>query len=305
MRPISPTLFALLLAMVSGGCLLADTDQPPQLPGLDPSPCVLDQRAYLIDSIEIPQSPARVNEIGFDLDHDVYGRPDNAGASAISFLMDQFSSAAQLSESVQSALDEQRVVWIVDVQACVESADPYTAISLRRGEASGDGYRFVDGDSVAAIGYRTNSGMVAFDGVAPVPVTTFADVLGTHPTGWMRGNGFAIELADDDGGATGRIGVAVEDGYLDMIAGPLAAYFESRLDAGTSDYAVDLDADADGEITAAELLDDDLAGAMLGPDLDMMAYFSGELVFWPNHDEEQESLSLGIGFHAVPASVVR
>jgi hypothetical protein len=227
-------------------------------------------------------------------------------AEAISFLMSQFSSAGQLSESIQSALDDERVVWILDVKSCSEGSDPYAAVALHRGQAEGDGYRLIDGDSVAAVGYRNSVGVVAFDGVAPVPVTTFADVLGTHPTEWLRGNGLAVELAEDDSGAaSGRIGVAMQDGYLDMIAVPLAAYFQSRLDAGTSEYAVDLDADGDGEITAAEVMADGFAGAMLAPDLDMMAHYAGELVFWPNHDEHPDSLSLGIGFHAVSVSVIR
>ncbi len=298
-------LAAALPCLLAGGCTLGDGYE---LPGLQESPCQLETRTYRIDAIELPESPLQAMNLAFNLDLDDSGRPDNAGGQAISSLTSNFGSAESwLPVSIQEALDDGRVDWLITVETCAPGSEGYDAayvrMGLARGQRQGDGYAILDDDTVPAVGQRQAASWVAEQGIGIAPLSTLADVLGDHPTRWNRGFGMAIELDEGAEEASGRLGLALEEGYLEIVAEPMAAYFSDRLAAGTSELAADMDSDEDGVVTPEEFSANSTIRSLLAPDLDMVIEEAGGVEYCPLCDGEKDSLSFGLGFHAVPVEV--
>lgn len=283
--------FATLLPALAG-CAADDEPEPPVPP---------DYRStyYRIDRIEVPQSSEEAEAAGLDLDGD--GQADNAGGNALAVFQALIETAGEeLPRSVQTGLDAGRVDWIIEIGR--DTVLPGRAAAALHRAAAGDrdgSYQI--GDGVALVGdgrddgdlLRTDSG----DGV--VPAAFLADVIGDWPVTWVNGIAVAVALrAPSDGELEGRIAFATRGDFAPVVAGPLAAFMTERLQAGTLEYAADMDADDDGVISEEEFLASDLTQALLGPDVDLLDEDSDPPAFDPGQDGAIDSMSAGFRVHA-------
>lgn len=108
-------------------------------------------------------------------------------------------------------------------------------------------------------------------------------------------------MFERDGDAlVGTFGVGLAGNYFEVIGRPLAAFFTSRLQAGTSEFAAETDRDGDGIVSLTEFADSALIRAtLLNPDLDLLG--NGDYDLGP--DGVPESLSFSFSIRAEPTRV--
>lgn len=252
---------------------------------------VIEYRAYRITGLELPTTASAANAMGLNLDEDQSGRPDNAAGSLYWTLLSNFSTAAdQLPASLETALNGP-VAWILVVGTCADVDSTYAEVTLARGTPVDGG--FAIGPAVPAFGTRAGDVVAATRGEGIAPASTLADVLGTHDAVWMSADAFAVDMTLDADGVIGRLGFALSDGYQHVVALPLADYFTSRLQAGTSEFAATMDTDGDDVVSEEELLASELMIALLLPDLDL------------DEDGERDHFSVSLAFRAERVDLVQ
>lgn len=277
-------------------------------PAVEEPLCPLESVGFRIDALTLPLSAAEANQMGFDLDGDELQRPDNALASTFSTLYYTFESAQEIwLDNLQAAFDDGDVHWLIEVQTCADGSDAgYVQIGLHRGsDGDGDGvYEIVDAGLQPAIGDRYAMGLSADSGEALVPASTLVDIRGGHEPVWVRGDGFAISMrTEPDGSVSGGFGLGLSEEVTVAAAGPLVDFFTWRLEEGTSEFAREIDTNNDGTVSQDELFASTLVASLLAPDVDLMAEYDGELVFWPLQDGVKDRLSMGVEFHAVAVAL--
>jgi hypothetical protein len=307
-----PLLFVGILTSVSWSlaCESAEPDSnlPPELPAYALAPCELEARAYRIDAVDVPASISAALAVSLDLDDDTSARPDNAAGSIYAMLAGQYEGRLdQLRASIQAAFDGGRVRWILEVATCADGGN-HARIGLHRAsDLDGDGvFRVLPYGYLPAVGERNGVHILAREGTAAAPVSALFDVLGAEPDiTWVDGYAFTAEIDSEygDGSISGRLGLGLDRRAFAVAAVPLAAFYTEMLNLGASDYALTLDANADGVITADEFVEDQLMASFAAPDLDLIAPFAGVDVYWPHRDGLEDSISLGLGFTAVPVEL--
>jgi hypothetical protein len=70
-------------------------------------------------------------------------------------------------------------------------------------------------------------------GFGEIPIGIFADPLGEASDIWSTGVALAADFSLEEGDLVGKLGLGLDD-YRERVGRPLAAFFTSRLQAGTS-----------------------------------------------------------------------
>jgi hypothetical protein len=235
------------------------------------------------------------------LDLDADEAPDNAGGSLLSsLLLQQFESAAGLPALVNERLDSDEVPWFIALDQCADGR--YLFWMLRGEDLDGDGvYELSSRDAPPAQGSMVGSSIqVASGGFGEIPIGIFADPLGEAREIWSSGAGVAAAFTREDGNLIGKLGIGLADDYAEIVGRPIAAFLSSRLQAGTSEFAEDLDTSGDGVVSLAELEASSLIRAtLLNPDLDLLR----RDLYDPGRDGMDDSLSFGFFFRAEPVAV--
>ena len=299
-----------LAVSVFAGCLVASSgEQPPYVADSGDDPCPLTTQTYRIDGLELPFSTSQADRMGFSLDGDERGRPDNAAGSLYSMLNGQSDTARQdLSDSVQRRLDNGDVLWVVQVATCADNNGPdgYAQVSVRRAsDLDGDGVlELSDGPAVPATGFLLNGTVQVRNGSAQAPMASLVDVFGTEAPGWGEVHAVAVEFRATGGGnAEGRIGFGVPEEQLQLLAPPLAAFFTTWLERGVSTFAAEADTNNDGQVSAEEFRATKVYRAMFSPDVDLYSDYDGEAVLWPGRDGVKDHLSFGASYTATLVDV--
>jgi hypothetical protein len=274
-------------------------DTAPGYPAENESPpCPLVGELYRIDSVELPTTVSEAAASGLDLDRD--GHIDNALGQMTAMIHGSFGTAAQQwPESLGEAL-ENDVRWFVAVDRCLEGDSDYARAALRRGvDLEGDGRdELIDDQLPPAVGRVDGRRLVASDGAGMVPMVTLMDILGGAGPGWLRSAGVAFDLERGPDQVAGVVTVGLPPPALDLAAPVLVAFFQSRLDAGTSEFSRDLDVDGDGSITEQEFLDHPLVRAFTALDIDLSTGEGDSEIYHPGVDGRRDHYSLGMYIRA-------
>lgn len=304
----------LVTASVAGGC--AD-EGPPHLPGLV-EPCGGDLDTYLIDAILFGTDGDEVAEFAFDMDGD--GSLDNQLGNLHTALQ-----PLPAQETINAAIAADTIVLALSVEVCGTEMDyPREArVELHAGA-------FVERDGAAPrVHLHGFNGVPAVEdvgglfgnvfssrGTGWLPLSAFIDVPGSPPS-WVLGHQFMVELdSRSPAEIDGRMAIGPHEADVRRTISPAVARHAAVLLDGEpgcplacEDEAlarmVDLlDENGDGTIQELEFRTNPVVITFMRPDLDLLADWNGMSTWWPGHDGEPESLSLGFGFHAVRAELV-
>ncbi len=314
MHPTRPLLFsfpglfpclAALAGLVLGGC--AASELSTAAPDGGDAPCPLGRTGYAIYEVDLPVGSGPAQRLGFDLDGDPRGQPDNAGGRALTSLVAAWPDAEPaLYREIEAALESGWVGWVVVVDSCFNGGGGgYVRVGLQRAELSAAGYRLVD-EVAPAIGWRRGDRVVAEGGAGRAPVSLFMDVDGLEPgVGWSRGDGLRVELLHTTpADLEGRIGLGLGDEFGPIARRVLAGFYTARLIDGTSGFAISLDVDRDGVVSPNEIAANPVLANLLADDVDLMAAPSGEPVLAPRQDGVLDRYSLGLGIHATEITLL-
>ncbi len=279
-----------LLPVLAIGCV----DEPIE-PETAPLNCTL--TTYRIVSADVPLSAAMASAAALDLNADTM--ENNAGGGALAAFLQYFDSADGLPALVNERLASE-VPWFIALDQCPDGR--YLFWTLRGEDFNGDGvYELSGREAPPAQGTLVGSAIhVAGGGFGEIPVGIFADPLGEAREVWSSGAGLAAAFSLEDGALVGKLGLGLADNYFEIVGRPLAAFFTSRLQAGTSEFATELDTNRDGIVSLAEFEQSSFVQAtLLKPDLDLLRNGS----YAPGRDGIDDSLSFAFSFRAEPVNV--
>lgn len=283
---------ALLPVLSLAGCI----NEPADDSEIDTLNCTLS--TYRIVSADVPLNAVMANAAALDLDADAL--EDNSGGSALAAFLQQFDSADGLPLLVNERLASEEAPWFIALNQCPDGR--YLFWTLRGEDFNGDGvYELSSREAPPAQGTLVGSSIqVTGGGFGEIPVGIFADPLGEAREIWSSGAGLAAEFSLEDGDVVGKVGLGLADNYFEIIGRPMAAFFTSRLEAGTSDFAAELDTNGDGIVSLAEFeISSIVQATLLNPDLDLLSRDS----YNPGRDGVDDSLSFSFAFRAEPVVV--
>jgi hypothetical protein len=253
---------------------------------------------YRITEVMLPTSQRDASYAALNLDGDnSIDNRENAGGSALAALLNNFGSAEGLPALVNERLNSDEAPWFLILNRCEDNVALMWA--LRGSNPNSEGVYTVEArDALPAVG-RYNEDLyvtVSGGGMGQMPVGIFADPLGVATSIWSPGTALAAELFINENDTygqvlSGRLGLALQGNYMDVIAVPMTAYFNERLQAGTSRAAVEMDSNEDGVISIAEFKQ--FGELFLRPDI--ILYEGSEVI---------EGLSFAIPIWAVPTPVI-
>ncbi len=321
---------ALWLIAGVAGC----ASEPPPPPciepvGIDPAGV---HGTWIVDSVRMPTNANEAQALGLELDCDRPGYTDNAFGQILSGLFTYWTD--DVNGDVAGMIAEGRLLHLIDVQSTSlvdasgvgftvlhgidvdgDPADNFSgtetfAVDASRGQGTAAG-SIVDHHVSARGGQMPIAfGLPSLEGVLVLPV-----------------EGVRVGAEVGKGSLSGRIGGGIRTEPLHAILIPVFEYALGNLVArdctatmdhppcGCADGAfgqtlLDLfdeqpdrpgiEPDGDCVITADELRDNSLVGSLLSPDIDL---FDDHGDLNPGVDGIYDSLSIGIGFTAVPAGI--
>jgi len=296
----------------------------------EPTRCVDPDGAhvqFVVDSIVMPTSATHAQMLGVDVDGDPDGRPDNALGQILAALARQ--GGVDLRASADEAVAAGTTITLIDLQTADLSDAPNAGAWVLLGADPMPAPCADAGDSVCG---RHLGGDARF---AVDPETPPASLLpGTLTDGRFRGGpgriavdlpvgdrvlrlhliGARVEAVVTGGGLVeGRLGGAITQEQLqnDIIPTVWEVMFDAIgedcpnteppccIEGTTGETLIDLfDVDDDCMLELSELDCSGLGCYFLAPDLDLLDENGN---FNPRHDLVKDSLSLGVGFTAVPA----
>lgn len=299
---------ACLASTLLGGCFLYDGDPagPPRWPGDDLAECETTRTSYVIDAITVPIDADTAEPVGLDLDRD--GTIDNK-------LGDVYRVLAEMNFDVQGRTDEALAADTLLIGLTLEEcASPsYTLVELHRGVAID---RTVEPPTLttdltsdlAAVDRVADDRRLAVRGQGSFPSTALFEAEAAE---WLPAYDLSVELAASDGAeiegklATGIEGVAFYDAAIPVIHRQILREIEGQPGCPLACEDEDLatlvgifDENVDGEITLEEVTESRLLMALLDPDLDLLLREGTRTTYWPGQDDELDSISFGMGFHA-------
>lgn len=275
---------------------------------------------YVMDAIRVPESADQAVGVALDIDRD--GRPDNALGGLLAAL---HSTADLAIASVQTELVESgRILQLVGIDAAsLDDADGVPVVVSRGSDLDGDAAdNFsgaepfaldpLDGADGQLVGMIAAGRLRAGPGTIPIQLAMFGV---TPEVIALRGVGGRLRTAASvDGLTLGRLCGALSDEEVDGTLLPaMAAAVDSLVrrdcpggactpDTQGEQLAALFDDNEDGTVPEEEFRDNSLIASTIGnPDLDL---FDADGVFDPNVDGIKDSLSLCLGFTAVPARAI-
>ncbi len=313
-----------VLALVAAGAAGCIVDTGPEEP---PDSCIVLPRTevdlaapahrYVVDSIEIPTSASRASQLGMNLDRDPVGRPDNALGSVLStvFGVTDTDISALLGDMIADA----RILHLVEIRA--DGLLGATGVGVRvmvgadRDEDPTDNFSGVESFDVVdtrvtpvfASGEIVNGRLLVELGVIPLQIA----LPHVDEPFLLELTAARIDAMVTEDGVVGRIGGVISE---DELEGALLPIIHASLSATVAEDCPDgvceadsngqmflelFDEDDDGVITFEELRDSSVVSSLLAPDVDMR---DSDGAFVTRCDGVKESLSVGIGFTAVPAA---
>jgi hypothetical protein len=320
----------LFLALAAtGGCggpdpLPADPDamvRPDAAPKLPVGP----HHPFVIDSIAIPVSNAEAQIMGLDVDGN--GDVDNQLGAIVALLE---ANGADINLTVRQQIDRGELIHLADLQATAFDTADDSALYIWKGANPVPPACLDDLDTVCR---RHLDGNGSFDVATPDPedAMIFGGITGGHYSGsrgvivlevplFVSDTALTLQLIDaraevdvaETALTTGKLAGAVTDRYIqDSLIPQLETVFAALTDrdcAGVDpdccipdsdgDIVVGLfDTDGSCTISLTELQDSVLLDSLLAPDVDILDEegLSGS-------DGVLDSLSLGVGFTAIPAT---
>ena len=311
----STALIAVLFATVlAAGCAQED-DCGPACEPVDVDPFGVQHR-YVVDSIDLPDSPNEAQAFGMVLDGNERGRPNNALGQILSTLYS--ASDVELDDPVRSAINDGRILHLLEVQATALDTAAGVGAQLFLG-VDRDGYaddNFSGSESFAIeAGHFSQplagdvvDGRLTVD-LGTLPLRIMLPYVDTPLTLQLEAARIEADVisATEIRGSLGGVLVEedIEEVLLPVIQRSLQAIVALDCVSGvcTADSHGEIllalfDEDEDGEIASFELADNSLLGALLAADVDM---FDADGNIRPGCDGADDALSFGVGFTATPA----
>lgn len=299
-----PRSFARGLVLSAGYIAVACGEEPPSLPGEDPPPCELMASDWVVDVL----TPGETQQATSDLTRDVDGDGDLENALGIHY-SNLRAAGATLQDELDEALQSGAVRLTLRTEQCASGDSDYLRVRLYDGAPGAD----PDGAVVAAVGGRVADGYIVRDGIAHVPLSAIFDSRASDLTpSATTGYALTIELEFVTGDrlrGTTAMGFEIEEA-LSHLAPSLARTLTdlALADPGCPQacenetlqgFMNGVDEDSDGLIDAGEVAAN--AGFFVTADLDLLASWRDEVVYWPLHDGRTDSASLGLSFEASAA----
>jgi hypothetical protein len=281
----------------------ASDDGPPAWPGEDLPACETSRTSYVIDELRLGQVHEDP-EYGLDFTGD--GERDNQLQTLVRLVHNELHFDPQA--RTDQALADDALLIGVSIETC---ADRYRLVELHRGvaidrTASPPRLTIEPVTARAAVQQPIRFDVVAEAGATHFPPTALFEAAGAE---WIDTIGFAADLYEaDEDEADGVLAGALDPARFFAAAAPLVhREVLARIAEGgeTAETLRNLfDTDDDGTVTRAEVEANDLVLALTDPDVDLLALVDGVPTYWPLHDDVRDSLSFGLGFHAVSADFV-
>lgn len=303
-----PRFLAIAALLLAAGC---DADPPLERCHADDEPPAVaaagDSRRFVVDSVELPASATRSLELGIDLDGDEQSRPDNGLGNVLSAVFGALDTPidAKLADEIAAG----------NILHLIEVVTPSIDDGL---EASAQVFLGIDRDGDPADNF---SGEERFDvDTGPATQPLIGRVVDGHLSAELGtislrisfpevDDPFVLELSDarieadvDDDALRGRIGGAISEHeiadvlvpavYQTMVNSVAADCPGGRCEPGSNGetFLTFFDHDSDGMIELREVRESSTVMSLLAPDMDLHGC-----------DYTKESLSVGVGFTAVPA----
>ena len=313
----TPLVIVVVAAVMTSACL---TEDPESMRCVPLEPDIVDPAGahlqYVVTSIQLPTTATEAFQFGIDLDDDEMGRPDNALGQILSVLTSQ-SIGYDLNEESQVLIDAGEILHLLDIQAVsAEDASGVGVTLAHADDTDGDPTDNFSGEEMFAIdatrgsGRMTGSiedGRVLVDlGTVPLAVT----FPGLGEPFIIRLSRARLDATFTVDGLEGRIAGAmreseIDDKLLPVFQEGLMRIVDRDCDDGAcvtdsfGETLLDLfDLDDDAMITVAELRSSSLVTSLFSPDVDL---FDEDDNLAPRCDGVKDSLSIGVGFTAVPA----
>lgn len=318
--PLLATTLVLSLACAGCGIFFGDDDahdpdrgpcEPLEAGTIDPGTTY----QYVIDSVDLPTTSAEASMFGANLDGDRQGRPDNALGQILSTIAGALGS--DYDAKVRELIADGTILHLVEVRASnLEGAAAVGGRLFLGNDLDEDPDDNFSGDESFAIepGHPTrpmsgaiiNGRLDVSLGVLPLRI----GIPGVDEPFTLQLSAARLIADVTAEGLDGRIaGVLSEEQVRDGVLPFLLRSFENSLALDCPDgecvpgsqgelYLELFDADGDGSITLEEVENSSLVSALLAPDVDV---FDEDRRLNPRCDGVKESLSLGVGFTAVPA----
>jgi hypothetical protein len=273
--------------LVSAGLAGCREDDLGYLPGTLPMSCDDPVRRTLrIDQVRVPNDAISAEETTVDLDGD--RTPDNQGGNIYAAIVtiDQTlleSDPPRIDAHIRGDVDWRIDIERCDVEARVTLSNAGEVTSIREAEAGG----FIQGDHLSVE-----------LGTGEFPLGMFFDPIDSQEVAWQGAYPVAMELDLDSTGASGRVAVGLTPGYDNTMIDAFWPYLEASTATGDPTWLDIFDDDQDGVLTRTEFTQSSLVETLLRPDLDVGANVL-EPPARPRLDGTRESLSFGVGIHAV------
>ncbi len=319
------TLLALLAA--------CDSDAPPcPSPPVEVDPAGL-RSGWVVDQVHLPVNANEAQELGLDLDCDPQGYPDNAMGQVVSIIAGY--ETTDLNATLAEMIADGRLLHLLSIQATSLDSAEGVGVELLHGlDEDGDPSDNFLGDETFAVDTARGRGdlagrivegeLIARGGQLPVGVT----MPGLEEVVVLPVEAGRVEATITGDRIEGRIGGGIPAAAIDTVLLPFIHLGLERAIqrdcAGTTtgappcNCAADsfgetllgvfdewpdrpgTESDGDCVLEVYELRENALTQGLLSPDVDL---FDADGDFNPRADGVEDSLSLGIGFTAVPARI--
>jgi hypothetical protein len=269
---------------------------------------------YVVDSVWLAGSACEAQGLGMDLDGDPQCRPDNAIGQILSTTFNFFDTDG--TETGNELIAQGRMLHLIDVQATslvdADGVGVRVLVGIDEDRSAADNFSGVEPfavDTSAAsepmAGSISDGVLTARLGVVPlqIAIPRVDDPVITTLTATrlaMRIDGDAVE-----GRLAGAVSEQGVDRLLEAVWIAMAELIaEDCIDGvcepgSSGEKILDLfDENGDGLLELSELTENALIASLVSPDLDL---YDADGRFNPRTDEVKESLSVGVGFTAVPA----
>jgi hypothetical protein len=315
------TLAAVFAVVSLNGCSLYGGDDDESLRCLPHEPGAVDpagmHEQFVVNAVYLPTTATSSNQFAFDLDADPQGRPDNM-LGAILSIADW--GGYDLNAESQMLVDAGEILHLLDVHtSSIDDAEDVGVTLAHAYDLDGDPSDNFSGvedfgidstrGSGTLTGTVTNGRLVVDVGTVPLAVT----FPGLDEPFILELRGARMEATFTEDGLEGRIGGAMSP---EVVNGTVVPLFHEGLGRIVDSDCVDgvcpdgsfartlldlFDDDKDGSISLEELRENTLTSALFSSDVDM---FDEDGNLAPGCDGVADSLSVAVGFDAVPARFV-
>lgn len=305
-----------LSAMFATGCLASEED-PFEPASIDPTGT---HYQYVVDSLHFATTAVEATRLGSNIDKDENGRIDNA----FGHVLVAISGAAQfdLDEETTTLIDSGQILHLLDVQTTSTDQASGVGVTLLHGKDNdGNPSDNFSGEEVFDVDTAPGSGIMAGFVTGGVVNVELGDVPlavtfpGLDERFIVNLTHTTINATISEDGLSGRLGGVISRREHDEVIMPFLHAGLSRIvsrdcpdgsSCAVGSFGETLvqafDYDDDNALSFDELRDSNLLKALLSPDLDLFAE-NGERCI--RCDGVKESLSIGVGFTAVPAVINR